>query len=191
MFKYIWFITIGGTLWCKTINIRGIILVGFSLHGEHGKENPNKWWSLSCKASAYRGLGDGTLVFFLASNFLDHGCENIKPVFDFLKSGTDTVCKRHVLSNQVKRLMLLLYKPGLSELQQSGPCPPCCSEPRQWHARAFCPPWGENELSDLRTHSLINLTLHIITCNFVSHFPLGGRHCCAISLLSWWWSIYI
>ena len=64
VFKYIWFITIGGTLWCKTINIRGIILVGFSLHGEHGKDNPNKPWSLSCKASDYRGLGDGTLVFF-------------------------------------------------------------------------------------------------------------------------------
>ena len=101
-------------------------------------------------------------------------------------------------SNQVKRLMSILYIPGLSESQQSGPCPPCCSEPRQWHARAFCPPWEstswviwEPMLVVKAVHSLINLTLHIITCNFVSHFPLGGRHCCAISLLSWWWSIYI
>ena len=186
MFKYIWFITIGGTLWCKTINIRGIILVGFSLHGEHGKENPNKWWSLSCKASDYRGLGDGTLVFFLASNFLDHGCENIKPVFDFLKSGTDTVCKRHVLQTKSKDWCCYsIYKPGLSELQQSGPCPPCCSEPRQWHARAFCPPWGEREQDEWSenpswwwrlangelVHSLINLTLHITTCKSISHVP--------------------
>ena len=157
MFKYIWFISIGGTLWCKTINIRGIMLVGFSLHGEHGKDNPNKPWSLSCKASDYRGLGDGTLVF-LASNFLDHGCENIKPVFDFLKSGTDTVCKRHGLrrGNQTKSNDWCRYFIYLVSLNHNslGLAPHAAVNlVSDTHAHFVHPGKGEYMLSDLRTHA--------------------------------------
>ena len=156
MFKYIWFISVGGTLWCKTINIRGIMLVGFSLHGEHGKDNPNKPWSLSCKASDYRGLGEWHACFF-GIKFLGSRVREYKACLRLLKiwhgHGLQKTCITSGKSNQVKRLMSILYIPGLSESQQSGPCPPCCSEPRQWHARAFCPPWEEYKLSDLRTHA--------------------------------------
>ena len=177
------------------------MLIGFSLHGEHGKDNPNKPWSLSCRASDYRGLGEWH-AYFLASNFLDHGCENIKPVFDFLKSGTDTVCKRHGLhrGNQTKSNDWCRYFIYLVSLNHNslGLAPHAAVNlVSDTHAHFVLPEestsWviWEPMLVVKAIHSLINLTLHIITCNFVSHFPLGGRHCCAISLLSWWWSIYI
>jgi hypothetical protein len=42
--------------------------------------------------TCYPGLG-GWHSSFLASLFWHQGCEKMNPVFDFLKSGTETVCK--------------------------------------------------------------------------------------------------
>ena len=187
MFKYIWFITIGGTLWCKTINIRGIILVGFSLHGKHGKENPNKWWSLSCKASDYRGLGGWHACFFFGIEFLGSRVREYKACLRLLKiwhgHGLQKTCIiKPSQKTDVDTLWLNTWSLWITTVWALPPMLQWTSsvtrtrilstlgrESSSWVIWEPMLVW--RLVSGELVHSLINLTLHLITCKFISHVP--------------------